>query len=373
MSTRIGVLLPRSTDYPAMGFDMLDGLKLSLKKLGHTDVQFVTENIGFGEDTALNYSRGEKMLLQDDVALIVAYSSVGNAQPLYDLAEISGRPLIFTDAGMSLPEAYPHPLAYHLSLQGYHACRVSGEMAGEGARKVLMATSFYDGGYRGTFGAVRGIDAKSGSVCGNYISGYKVSEFTIDSYNELLASSGAQAVMANFSTYLAELFLNALAAAGPKTVPLPFYCSAFMTEEQILSRCDFPGGTFNAVLPWHSQLGGENETFTALIQKEKNKTANIFHLLGWEAGIAANRLLSEGAVSLKGWSYESPRGTVTIHPETNHSYAPLYNASIIAGENGKCRLQPGAAIPVDAATHARWLLDLPDQVISGWKNNYFCI
>ncbi len=48
MPVKIGLLLPRSTDHPAMGFDMLDGIRAGFAHLGIQDVQVVTDKIGFG-------------------------------------------------------------------------------------------------------------------------------------------------------------------------------------------------------------------------------------------------------------------------------------------------------------------------------------
>jgi len=376
MSLRIGVLLPRSTDYPSIGFDILDGLRCYFKQAGNDDVRFFSENIGFGENSALNYSKAEQMILENDVHLIIAYSNPRNAEPLYTLAETTQKPFLFLDAGVQHPETLKHPYAFHISLQGMQASYASGSRAAEGGRKILMATSFYEGGYRAPWAAVKGIENKGGSVCGNYVTAFRISEFQNDAYMKLLETAGPQAVVASFSTYLAELFMDALKQAGPAATPLPFYCSSFMVEEQLMQKMDFPGGTFHAVVPWTSSIDNETQrTFTATIKKEKNKAATIFHLLGWEAGIAAAHMLEHSgdpAAALAGWSFESPRGTQTFHPETHHTYGPLYEVSVVAAENGKCRVIRGNEIPADGNLQLSLLRDLPESS-SDWKNNYLCI
>lgn len=373
MSIAVGLLLPRSTDYPALGFDILDGLRYNLAKAQREDIRFIAENIGYGEDHALNYARAEKLLLQDNVEAVIAYCNVANAEPLYGLAATAAKPFIFVDPGMQLPEASAHPYCYHISLQGIHACRIAGYMAGEKSRKVLMATSFYDGGYRGPWGYTRGLEEAGGSVCGNYVSGYKEAEFSIDNYMELLHNTGAQSVAACFSAYLADLFIKALKEKYPAAIALPFYCSPFMAEEQLLSGCDFPGGTFYAIVPWASGIQGEEQQlFTTIISREKKKKANIFHLLGWEAGTVLLQALEKGVDTLNGFSYNSPRGIVTIHPQTQFTYAPLYQGIIVADEQDKCALRIRETIPVSAADHEMVLRDKP-ELGSGWKNNYLCI
>jgi branched-chain amino acid transport system substrate-binding protein len=371
MPTRIGLLLPRSTDYPAMGYDIIEGLRSGLGNVGIEDFQLCTENIGFGTDAALNYAKAEKLLIEDNADMLIAYANPFNAEPLYMIAEALHKPLIILDAGMQLPEVYSSH-AYHISLQGVHACRLAGHMAGAGNRKVLMATSFYDGGYRGPWGYDRGLSESGGSVCGNYVSGYKLAEFTIEPYLGLLHESGAASVGACFSSYLAELFFKALNEKKSDAVPLPFYCSPYMAEEQLLNKCNFPGGDFYAVVPWATSLGNEQQaSFKQAI--EKNKTATIFHLLGWEAAIAVNKAINDGVDSLSGFSYESPRGLVHMHPETHCTYAPLYKGRIMGNDEGRCELQIIDLITIDADDHKRVMEDRPADMASGWKNNYLCI
>lgn len=366
-----GLLLPRSTDYPSLGFDILDGLRCQFQQAGVEDPRLLTENIGFGEDASLNYARAEKLLLQDNVDVLIAWCNAANAEPLYNLAGIARKPFIFLDAGMQLPETDTPALCYHISLQGIHACRLAGYWAGEQEKKVLMATSFYDGGYRGPWGYTRGLAAAGGSVCGNYVSAYKEAEFNIDAYLHLLQHSGAQSVAACFSSYLANLFIKALKEKEALATSLPFYCSPFMAEEQLLQQCEFPGGVLNAIVPWASGLQHPaQQSFLETILQKKNKPANIFHLMGWEAGMVSRQLLQTG--SADGFTYDSPRGTVTIHPTTRHTYAPLYKANIVEDGQGKCALQVTEKVAVSAADHAAVQADKPEPG-SGWKNNYLCI
>jgi branched-chain amino acid transport system substrate-binding protein len=372
MSNRIGLLLPRSTDYPAMGFDILDGLRAHFKNSGNEAPVLITENIGFGEDSVINYSKAEKLFLQDEVDLIIAYAGSSVASSFYQLADALNKPFLILDPGMQLPQQTLSPYCYHISLQGLHACRIAGNMAGEGNRKVLIATSFYDGGYRGPWSYDRGLSEAGGSVCGNYVSGYKIAEFTIDPYIGLLHQSGAASVAACFSSYLAELFFKQLTERKKETIQLPFYCSPFMAEEQLLSKCDFPGGEFYTVVPWASSLDNpEQQQFKQTV--EKNKTANVFHLLGWEAAIVAMQLFQHGIDSLKDFSYKSPRGHTIIHPLTQHTYSPLYRGRIRSGNNDKCALDILETIPVNASHHTTIMEDRPGSPGTEWKNNYLCI
>src|SRR5215831_3737219 len=121
MFHRIGLLLPRSTDYPSMGIDMLDGLRCQLASNDHSNTEFIIENIGYGTDTALNYSKAEKLLLQDNVDALVVYAGAPIAEPLYGLADAVRKPIIILDPGMQVSQISPSNQCYHISLQGLHA------------------------------------------------------------------------------------------------------------------------------------------------------------------------------------------------------------------------------------------------------------
>ncbi|NML22095.1 ABC transporter substrate-binding protein [Pseudoflavitalea sp. G-6-1-2] len=374
MNKTIGILLPRSGEYPAMGFDILAGLKAGLAAAGLNAYNLETANIGFGEDPAVNYACAEKILLQHDVQAIICYSNFFNAEPLYALATATGKPFIFLDAGMQLMTAPKNDYCFHISLQGVHACSIAGARAATGNRRVLMATSFYDGGYRGPWGYHVSIEEAGGSICGNYVSTYKKADFTIQPYMELLQQTSPEGIAACFSSYLAELFFDALKQAGEKATSIPFYCSPFMAEEALLGKCTFPGGTFHAFVPWYSSIENEQQqAFAAAIKNGADKNPNLFSLLGWEAATVLQQLNQEGRASLSGFSYQSPRGAVTIHADTNHTYAPVYYGMIVPDQHGKCSWQYHETIPIDSTMHLRYLIAGEDHMITGWKNNYFCI
>jgi branched-chain amino acid transport system substrate-binding protein len=375
MSIHIGVLLPRSTEYPAMGFDLLDGLRLNLKRLG-IDAKLHTENIGFGEDTELNHSRAEKLVLEEDVQLIIAYATSLNAEALYGFAASTNKPILFLDAGMEIFEAPPSPFCYHLTLQGLAACLHLGREAGKGGRKIISATSFLDAGYRSSWMFFKGLTESGGSICGNYVSMFKNEEFTLDPLFQLVENNKPEAVVAAFSSYFDGLFFEGLAQNGATARTLPFYCSPFMADEQLLPAITFPGGTFHTAVTWSASLANEeNKIFLETILKEKNKRANFFHLLGWEAAIATQRILSDGINALGGWSFESPRGVVHFDTETHNAFSPIYTGNIEAGDEGKCKFTlSGETILLTEEQHRQ----LHSEKIEGgqysrWRNNFFCI
>ena len=171
------------------------------------------------------------------------------------------------------------------------------------------------------------------------------------------------------------LFMNHLKNFSEAARSIPFFCSPFMADEQLLGNIAFPEANLNTIAPWATTLSNAaNKELMSTLQSEKNKTANIFHLLGWEAAFAVERMLAEKNIaSLDGWSFESPRGTVTFHPETHSAYAPLHQGRIAAGDNGNCTLIIQQEVPVTAEMHRENHFAHPVGEYSRWKNNFFCI
>lgn len=374
MLKKIGLLLPRSGEFPSMSFDLNDGFRLGLNELGISDIEIISDNTGFGDDLQSNHSKAEKFVMSDNVDLIVAYMTSLNAEPLYEFSKISGKPILFLDAGMELFETPISPNCYHITLQGLHASYLTGINAGKASNKLIAATSFYDGGYRGPWALFEGMKVENSTTVGNYVSVFQPNEFSIDTLINLIQESGGEAVTTCFSMYLAELFMKELKAKGPISTSLPFYCTPFMAEEVWLEKCDFPGGTFHTIVPWASSL--DNAAQNAMkdsLEKNKNKKANIFTLLGWEAAHVAAQILSHGVSSLDNWSYESPRGTVQFHPESHCAYAPLYNGFIEEGEGGKSKLRITNKIEITAEDHLHTFYWRIDGEYTRWRNNYFCI
>lgn len=374
MPARIGFLLPRSSEFPSMAFDLLDGLRTHLPLLGLDDSQVFTQNIGFGEDAGAVYSAAERLVMENDVQLIIAYATSLNAELLYPLADTTGKPFLFVDAGMEFFEMPPNPNCFHITLQGLEACVQLARQAGAVGNAIYSATSFLDGGYRSVWAFEKGLQAGGASFSGHFVSHYQPADFTLAPFTQQIASGQSQAVLASFSSYLNQLFLTKLKDEPEAARSLPFYCGPFMADETLLQTVPFPGGTYNTIVPWAASLANAaNDEFLATILAEKKKKANLFHLLGWEAATAAKQILQHGVATLPGWSYESPRGTVTFHPETHCAYAPLSSGLIVAGENGNCALQLTGTAAVSADDHRKLFFMKPEEGFSRWRNNYFCI
>src|SRR3989338_2192712 len=99
---KIGVLLPRSSYY---------------------------EIIGFGADKNSVYRAAERILLDENIAVVFAYLTQRSAQLLRPLFMAANRLLIVLDAGANLPQEWPTTpnILYH-SLHNSLGAWLSGKM-----------------------------------------------------------------------------------------------------------------------------------------------------------------------------------------------------------------------------------------------------
>jgi branched-chain amino acid transport system substrate-binding protein len=345
------------------------------------DVKLVPENIGFGEDRKEVYAKAEKLIMQDDAFCVVAYLSPANAESLYPLFETAGRSLIVIDAGMNYMSEPPSKYVVHVSLQGIQAAYMAGKKAGQNGAKVIMATSFYDGGYRGPWAYHRGIADAGGAIVHHYVGRHKEEDFTVQPFLEAAGQHNANVTGACFSTYLAALFMNSLNKENGNLPEIDFYCSSYMVEEQTMGRYQLPAsGRFYAYVPWNSRVeNGENEHFISIVKEKKNKEANLFHLMGWEAGIITAQHIRQtekkaAAIAdvMAGWSYKSPRGVIKIHPEIFHAFGPMYYAELKQDSGNVPFLDITDIVTTTETEYLRIMNDKPEGPTSGWFNQYLC-
>src|SRR4051794_32562428 len=111
----IGLLLPRSTYYTGLSFDLFEGVRFSLNFLEREDIRVVTENIGFGTDKQLCYKAAEELIMHQNATVVLAYIGHRMAQVLKPLFQASNRLLIVLDAGANVPHEWPETpnIIYH--------------------------------------------------------------------------------------------------------------------------------------------------------------------------------------------------------------------------------------------------------------------
>ncbi len=382
---RIGILLPRSTYYQSIGFDLFQGLSAGLKQLGLTDVKIITENIGFGADKQQCYRSAEKLILEENVSIVIAYIGHRTAELLRPLFLAANKILLVLDAGANLPNEWPvcPNIIYH-SLHNSLGARLTAKLAvANGHRNGGMVTGYYDGGYLHTYSISKAFEKAGGTIQFNHATGYKEDEFTMQPLINHLEKQPNSALLSLFSGDFVQWYFNALKNLELKQKPT-VYLTPFGFEESMLDQAIHPDYKISGIAAWSRKIDTkENKLFIDTIT-ENGKTPNLFSLLSWECATIVKRYLDLESEyknnnsliinELLKFEFIGPRGKTYFDHKTNTSITPLYEASIIQNVNGKCEVKLEHKIETLQADFDTLCEQRPEEGInSAWFNSYTCI
>lgn len=380
----IGILLARSTYYQTIGFDLYEGLRSGLKQLGRNDIKIVTENIGFGADKQQCYRSAEKLLLEENASIVVAYIGHRMAQLLRPLFLAANKMLIVLDAGANLPQEWPTcPNIFYHSLHNALGASLAAKQATEdGYKNAGMVTGYYDGGYLHTHSISKGFEETGGTITFNHATGYKSEDFSIKPLKDHLDQFSDSALLSIFSGDFVQWYFEGIKNSF-ENQNLSLYLPPFGFEETMLTNAIYPSNTVKGIAAWSKKIeSSENEIFTAALTAA-GKTPNLFSLLSWESASITIKVLelidehqnniSQIATALQSFVFESPRGEIFFDSKTNTSIAPLYNAIVVSDANGNCELEIiGKATDVYNQFEKLIKQDLNNST-SAWYNSYVCI
>lgn len=379
----IGLLLPRSTYYAGLSFDLLEGFRTSLKQIGLEDVRIVSENIGFGTDKQLCYKVAEQLIMHENVRMVFAYIGHRMAQVIRPLFIATNRLLIVLDAGANIPQEWPEsPNIFYHSLHNALGSYMAAQFAHrDGYVTGGMVTGYYDGGYLQTMALTTGFTDAGGTIRFNHATGYRPEDFSIEPLEQYMNAYPGSALLSIFSGDYVQWYFEQLKRLC-NGQQFPVYLPPFALEETTLGEAQYPGNDLKGVAAWCLGLENEQNQQFKTAMEEAGRSANLFSLLGWEGAYIAAYLLKtykssvqELSLALNELSFESPRGNVIVHTSTRHTIAPMYEVSVTSDETGNCELFIGSSIGVDhLLTSYEAFTSIPiDNAVSGWYNSYTCI
>ena len=380
---KVGILYPRSTVYPGITLDFVDGIRTYLKRQGLVDhVQLVTESVGFAGAEKEVYEKAEKLLILENVEMLVAYIDEKVTGLLEPLVTSAGKLLLIVNPGANYPENWiPQLNIIHLTLQDAFLCWLSGKMIGTNSgENAAMASSFYDCGYLHVATMVNGYVKSGGHIVYNYINkqknwdGFQITEMT----DYLGNNPSTKNLLCIFDSPPASLFYREL-NQFPQASELRLYVSPMMLHPMALAnqgsgfQFDVEGNQF-----WSpSVTNAANSEFTAYYQGQTKRQPDIFALLGWESGIVveqvflANIDFKEGekiTAALAKINLNGPRGKMKLDTSTNY-----YCTDFL-----KCRVQKNTEsveMEPESFPMQEWenyVHENSDSAGSGWINTYLC-
>ena len=229
---KVGLMLPYSGTYTALGVAIENGFKLKVQeqggKLGGREIEYV--KVDDESDPAKATDNVNKLIKRDNVDVIVGTVHSGVAMAMAKAAKESGTLLIVPNAGAdALTGAMCAPNIFRSSFSNWQPAYAMGEVAGkqEKKKKAITITWKYVTGDENANGFKEGFEKAGGQVVKQLSLPFPNVEF--QSLLTEIAAAKPDAVYAFFAGGGAVKFVKDYAAAGlDKTIPL--YGPGFLTD-----------------------------------------------------------------------------------------------------------------------------------------------
>ncbi|MCI5041210.1 MAG: ABC transporter substrate-binding protein [Donghicola eburneus] len=339
----VGLLLPFSGVYAALGNEIEAGFMLGLEQFGgDSGATFTIAR----EDTEVKppvaLAKAKKLILQDEVEVMVGIVSSGVLGAVRDMVHGAGVPLIVANAGNDeATGAACSPYITRMSFSNGQVNRPMGTwMYEQGIRKVYTLAPDYAAGRQMIDGFVSTFTAAGGEIVGQEFTPFQKTQ-DFGPYLAQAQASGADAAFVFYAGGEAISFVKQYDSFGLKA-ELPLYGSGFLTSP-LYVNAEGPAaeGVITALHYVPTIESDANAAFVAAFEAKAGHAPSEYAVQGFDAARALTEAVKSGATdreslanALRQVSFEGPRGTTSIDPATNNIVQPIYVYETVAGEGG---------------------------------------
>jgi branched-chain amino acid transport system substrate-binding protein len=321
---KVGLVIPQSGTYAALGTDMQRGWDLWLErnggKLGGFTVSTVTADEGETPQTGV--PAVQKVLQSEGVDAVVGIVNSATALGCAPLVAESKKLLLVANAGAAAvtDPAKLSPYVWRTSFQNAQIAAALGTYLGKQKPQdgVYVIAPDYAAGAEVVNGFTKAIKAAGGTVVGSA----KPPFATTTDYQPFLSairSSGAKATFCFFAGAEAIAFVKQYKQFG-LAGSIPLYGSGFLTEGKVLEAQGDAAVGVQTSLHYSDQLDNPaNKTFVEAYRGKYNVMPSVYAVQAWDsANVLSRALQSAGAkdgdslskaLGSVGSISDSPRGT----------------------------------------------------------------
>ena len=320
---KVGLMLPYSGTYAAIGTAIENGFKLYVQeqggKLGGREIQYF--KVDDESEPSKATDNVNKLIKRDNVDVLVGSVHSGVALAMAKAAKDNNTLLVIPNAGA---DAITGPMCganiVRSSFSNWQPGYAMGKVAGEkGAKKVATITWKYAAGDESVQGFKDGIAASGGQVVKELTLPFPNVEF--QALLTEIAATKPDAVYAFFAGGGAVKFVKDYAAAGlNKTIPL--YGPGFLTDGTLEAQGEAAQGLLTTLHYADGLNIPKDKTFRAEYNKAYKAEPDVYAVQGYDAA----QLLGAGLAAVKGdvakrdgmvaamesARIDSPRGTFTL-------------------------------------------------------------
>lgn len=329
--TKVGVLLPYSGTYAALGNEITLGFNMALEEAGRTgEFEMVKEDTEAKPPVGL--AKARKLVLEDEVDVIMGLVSSGVLGAVRDFVDGAEVPLIVANAGND--EATGANCSPYISRVSFSNRQVSGPMgewlAQQGVKTAYTLAPDYAAGHQMVEAFTEKFTEGGGEVLGGEFTPFgQTSDF--GPYLTNAKSSGAEALFVFYAGGEAISFVKQYGSFD-LAKDLPLYGSGFVTSPlYVAAEGDAAVGVV-AALHYVPTVDNEtNNAFVATYKEAQGKAPSEFTIQGYDAAKALMAAIDSGASdrasiakALRGLKFDSPRGPVEIDAATNNIVHDVY-------------------------------------------------
>jgi branched-chain amino acid transport system substrate-binding protein len=329
---KVGVLVPYSGVYAALGQEIDDGFSLALERYNDTGATFTLVREDTEAKPPVGLAKTRKLLLQDEADVLVGVVSSGVLGAIRDLVHGSEAPLIVANAGADdATGAKCSPYITRLSFSNAQVNRPMGQwLYDQGVRKVYTLAADYAAGREMIDAFTAAFTAAGGEVVGQDFTPFQKTQ-DFGPYLTAAKASGAEAVYGFYAGGEAVSFVRQYGGFGLADA-LPLYGSGFLTSTLYV---DAQGAAGNGVITaLHYVPTIDNPENRAFVEAFKAKTGRIpseYAVQGYDAGRALVEAVKAGAdgreelaQALRAVAFDGPRGATSVDPATGNIVQTVY-------------------------------------------------
>ncbi|SDN55958.1 amino acid/amide ABC transporter substrate-binding protein, HAAT family [Halomonas shengliensis] len=356
---KLGLMLPYSGTYTALGEAITNGLRLAIEQqggqLGGRDVEYVEL------DSEANPSKApqnmSRLVKGDKVDFVIGPVHSGVAMGMLRVAKQSGAITIIPNAGLeAATNQLCMPNVFRTSFSMWQDAYPMGKVAYEqGHRRIVTITWDYAGGKEDLAGFEEAFEAEGGEIVEQILVPFPSTEF--QSYLTQIASLEPDAVYTFFAGGGGVSFVRDYAAAGLKE-SIPLLGSGFLTEGNVAALGDAGEGVMTTLHYAETLDSEENQAFVSGYQEAYGEAPDTYAVQGYDTGMMLVQALDavdgntedqEALIeALAGVELESPRGPMSF----SDSHHPIQNVYLREIRDGRHEVVGVAAeqleVPDDA-------------------------
>jgi branched-chain amino acid transport system substrate-binding protein len=382
---KIGFLSPYSGVYPYYAQHLMAGMLLGIYPgaIKKNEIQFIPVYTKMGDPKSVLEGTNRLVFFDqcDIVSGLISYQSVPEILPVIERYNKIG---FFFDMGEYIPRFdYLSPRLFYSSQQiwqsqyalGYWA----GRQYGEGGMAVMTV---YEAGYHLDSSFHKGVnDAGSTMLPVHIVPPDRMNPkgIELEGFFDAVKKNKPAYVHANFAGSIGNDFLLAWKNSGyHKQIPL--IVAENMAYDDILEDAAGLDLELISAGTWsRSDENSRNVQFVKRFEGQGGQLANIFGLLGYEAGLALKevkpllqkREMAKVAELLQKESIMGPRGERNFYPASGFSLPviDIMNVKTTTNKIYKTIIEQGHGLRFDAENFRQ----IHEGCVSGWQNPYMCI